>query len=319
MKNQYLEKLMNQIPANSSSSLLREGILSTMAYFHIFKHPLNLRELYSYIPITGITCEQLAEELEQLTKLNLIFEHQGFYALSSAGELVARREQANARANRRMKVAWRHAKIIAFCPFVEAVLISGSMGKGVLHPDDDIDFFIVTQPGRLWIVKVLLTIFKRFFLLNSYRNFCLNYFVDVNSLSITERNRFTATEIALVLPMYNNEVYKRFMQENSWCRKYYPSVRPNDHAKTKPRNQVIRLVEKILGGRFGDRLDDWFLKITLKYLARKYNHLSREQREQDLQSSKSISRHHPDRQQFKVLKQHEEIFSELLKQLNAHG
>ena len=84
-------------------------------------------------------------------------------------------------------------------PFVRGVFLSGSISKGFMSESDDIDYFIITAPGRLWLTRTLLILFKKIFLFNSFRNFCLNYFIDSENLYIPEHNRYTATEIVFLI------------------------------------------------------------------------------------------------------------------------
>ncbi len=142
-------------------------------------------------------------------------------------EAVRRRIDGNLRASARLKTARRYTKIMAAFPFVQGVFISGSLSKGFAGPDDDIDYFIVTNPRRLWLTRSLLTLFKKFFLVNSHRNFCINYFVDTQHLAIRQQNRFTATELAFLLPTYNSQLHQRILQENEWIRNYYPVFSQN--------------------------------------------------------------------------------------------
>ncbi len=198
-------------------------------------------------------------------------------------------------------------------------MISGSMSKGVLDADGDVDFFIVTQPGRLWIARVLLTLFKRIFLLNSYKNFCLNYFVDSEHLEIPDQNVFTATEVALIMPMFNDELYKIFLEQNLWYKQYYPNIEPMQHTKTSRKSVLSRWFEALLGEKMADNLDDYFMKLTRRYLKRKYSHLSPDQFESDLMSTKSVSRHHPERQQYRIIQKYEGIKAELRSKLAENG
>ncbi len=114
-------------------------------------------------------------------------------------------------------------KLISRFPFVRAVLASGSLSKGYMDEKSDIDFFIITAPHRLWIARTLLVLYKRLFLGGSHKHFCVNYFVDEDHLEIEEKNLFTATELATVLPLYGAEQYKSLIKTNGWVRDFFPN------------------------------------------------------------------------------------------------
>ena len=113
------------------------------------------------------------------------------------------------------KIAQFMAHIIKRFPFVRGIFISGSLAKWNVSTQTDIDFFIITKRGRLWLTRSALIAFKKFFLLNSKKFFCLNYFITDDHLEIEDRNIFTAIEIASVKPIFNLELYLKFLEANS--------------------------------------------------------------------------------------------------------
>jgi hypothetical protein len=294
---------------------LKDGIVSTLAYFAVFDHPLTADEILELSPATEYTAFSVSLILNRLVSEGIVTEKNGFYFLGKDNQQVERRKQANIYAKKRMRAAWFHAGIIARFPFVRGVLISGSLSKGVMKRKDDIDFFIITEPGRLWVVRVLLTLFKRIFLLNSYRNFCLNYFIDTDHLSIPEKNIFTATEVGLILPMYNGELYTRFLESNAWYRSYYPHLQPLFSYRNMPERPVIGLIERLLKRPLGDSLDDFCMNLTRRFLARKYREMNRERFHSDLVVEKGVSKHHPNRQQFRILERYFEISGRIRSQM----
>jgi len=204
----------------------------------------------------------------------------------------------------RMNDARKYASIAAKFPFVRAVFISGSLSKHVMKPDSDIDFFIITEPGKLWVCRTLLTVYKKLILGNSYRNFCLNYFIDSNNLEIPDKNIFTSTEVAFLLPMYNYSVYELFMSKNSWIRAEFPNfkLRQNDF-DAHPRSSK-KLLEFFLNNRFGTMLDRLSFSVFTSFWKRKFSHFGKKRFELNFRSQKDVSKHHPSAFQEKVLSQY---------------
>src|SRR4029453_8923510 len=97
--------------------------------------------------------------------------------------------------------------LIASFPYVRCVCISGSLSKKYFDDTTDIDFFVITKPGRLWVCRTFLILFKKLFLLNSKKYFCINYFIDSDNLEIPDQNIFTATELTTLIPMHDYELY----------------------------------------------------------------------------------------------------------------
>jgi len=296
---------------------LAKSILETLAYFDVFSHPLTLQEIRDFNQTPGCTLSMVESALIDLVAEGWVHESRGCFFLSQDETVVDSRKSANLLAQKRMQAAWFFSSLISRFPFVRAVFISGSLSKGVMDAGDDIDFFIVTVPGRLWITRVMLTLFKRIFLLNSHRNFCLNYFIDAEHLSIPDRNIFTATEIGLILPMYNRELYHKFLDVNSWYRSFYPNMPTVETVRDNPVRYLGSVIEKLLANRTGDRLDDYCLQVTRRFLAHKYQDMKPEWFQSDLETTKSVSKHHPHRQQFRVLDQYQETIGILENQLES--
>ncbi|MGN6476672.1 MAG: nucleotidyltransferase domain-containing protein, partial [Flavipsychrobacter sp.] len=200
-------------------------IRATLQYFHIFKHPLYLEEIHRFSPM-DIPLNELYHALREMVITGAIYEYDNFYMLEDSRELVTRRLEGKQRADALMDEAYRSVSRIARFPFVESVCISGSLSKGYANEKSDIDLFIITKKNRLWICRTILHLFKKMtFLWNAQHSFCMNYFIDESKLCIEEQNRFTATELATLIPAYNSFVYRRLIDENrAWLVNMFPNI-----------------------------------------------------------------------------------------------
>src|SRR6185295_18883003 len=163
--------------------------------------------------------------LERLVSLKLLFRFQNFYSLQDDSQLVTRRVSGNALASKKMKTAKRFSKIVSFFPFVRAVMLSGSISKNYMDENSDIDYFIVTEANRLWVVRTALAVFRRVFLFNSHKNLCTNYFVDSQNLEIRDKNIFTAIELCTTKPMFGRSTIEKFQEANKWAFSFLPNFR----------------------------------------------------------------------------------------------
>ena len=195
---------------------LSKALIRTLLYFDIFQYPLTAKELQQYCQEEKINEQEVNDCLESLVDENLLNEREGFYFSGSDETIVARRKAGNQQADKYRKIAQRFSKIIARFPFVKGICISGSVSKGYADIDSDIDYFIITKSGRLWICRTLLVLFKKVFLFNSHKYFCVNYFIDTQTLEIPDKNLFTATELRFMIPVYNYPLYTEIMKSNSW-------------------------------------------------------------------------------------------------------
>jgi hypothetical protein len=244
---------------------------------------------------------------------------EGYYFLTAKDKsIVAQRKEKEKRAEKMMRKSSFFSKLIGRFPFVEGVCISGSLSKGVMEKDGDIDYFIITKPQRLWICRSFLIMFKKVFLLNSHKYFCTNYFVDTNNLTIPDENIFTATEVSYLLPVVNYEAYEQLMQSNTWIKNYLPHIKlkgNNDCYNATNKPVIKRLVEFILSGSLGEYADNMFFKITLKRWKKKFPYFNQDDFNLNLRTRKNVSKHHPRGYQQKVLQQHEERLATVMEQI----
>lgn len=207
-------------------SEVARAIIKTLLYSDIFEYPLTAGEIFERLEVRCDDPEVVEDELRQLVAAQVIYRFNDFYALRDDVALALRRSAGNKMAKDIMPRAIRRSRLIFSFPFVRAVMISGSLSKNFLDKNGDIDFFIVTAPGRVWLTRGLLALFQRLFLFNSHKYFCVNYYIDHDHLTLDERNIFTATELITLKPMCGNEHYETLLRDNQWVKEYYPQFKP---------------------------------------------------------------------------------------------
>lgn len=294
-------------------------LLKPILYFSLFKYPLTEEEIFNFSKATSK--EQIKLDLNELVNDNIIYKIDDFYLTENNETLIKRRLEGNKMAKNIYQKALTISRLISKFPYVEGVGISGSLSKGYYDDDADIDFFIITSPKRLWIARTFLILYKKIFLLNSRKYFCVNYFISSNALEIEEKNIFTATELTTLLPMFGNGSFHKFYDENKWVENYLPNKTVTDglsklHVVKKP--TTTKITEYFLDSRIGDWLDAAFLRITYKKWKIKFNHLEERQFNVAMKSTKNISKHHPLNFQHKVIDRLNNRYDELREKHNIH-
>ncbi len=285
--------------------------LKPLLYFSLFRYPLTKEEIFAFSGCDNP--EGTKQQLRQLVNKNVVYNIDGFYSLENDATLVKRRLEGNEGAKKIFSKADRMSRLISKFPFVEGVGISGALSKGFFDKDGDIDFFIITSPGRLWIARTLLILYKKIFLFNSKKYFCVNYFVSENALEIQEKNVFTATELVTLIPMYGNGSFHKFYDTNDWAHSRFPNqIFGGDLDTLKPicKTGLTRFIEKLLNTGLGDRLDSFFHRLTYKKWKVKFKDLSRDHFEVAMKSTRDISKHHPQNFQQKVISRLNEKYLE---------
>jgi hypothetical protein len=278
---------------------------------------LTALEIFQNLRINHTSEVEVENLLDKLVSKKILFRKGSYYLLKDDNSYIKRREKGNIIALKRMKTARRMSWLISKFPFIRAILLSGSLSKGFMEADSDIDYFVITHPNRLWFSKTVLMLFKKIFLLNSKRIFCINYFITSDNLEIQEKNIFTATELSTLIPTFGPSVYDEFYDKNIWIRDFYPNYpkRVMDRVLPERRGIVKSLLERVLGTKLGDKLDDYFMEMFENYNRKKYNKYDPKEFKIAFKSSKRESKHHPRFFQKKVLKELNRKIKELEQEL----
>lgn len=288
--------------------------MHTLLYFEFFAHPLSAKEVWMYSNSRESEVV-IKEKLEEFVAQGILYKFDAFYQTKNEPGWLPQRKEAEARAQNYLPIAQRMSKFMACFPYVQAVFVSGSLSKGIVKSDGDIDYFLITHPGRLWLARTLLILFKKTMLFNSHKYFCVNYFIDTAHLEIEEKNLFTATETVTLLPLYGQSWYEKFCNANPWAREYYPNfpLRTVAQSEEKQRFYLKNLVEWLLSGRLGTWLDTRCMQLTLKFWQRKFQAMDSAVFEVALKSRRYVSKHHPLNFQQRVLDQFKKRWEEEIK------
>jgi hypothetical protein len=249
---------------------LNAAIRQTLHYFAFFKHPLSAQEIWQYLKVPA-TQTEVNFALEQLVAQQQLQVQNGFYVMHGKTSWIENRIATVDENLRLLRIGKRVGKWIAVFPFVKAVFISGSLSKKGAGVNDDIDFFIIAQSDRVWIAKTCLIAFKKLFLFNSKKYFCINFIVGTDALEIKKRNIYTATEAASVVPVSQNAIAQAFRQVNAkWIRTFFPN---HENSQWYSHPVVIETLSKTKCPIM-DRIDEWCMQLFQNNTQKKYKHLA---------------------------------------------
>jgi hypothetical protein len=294
--------------AKREINFLPASVLKALLYYDLFSYPLTAEEIKSHCRVVSCSLSLVQEALDELCGDNLIFRYEKFYSVHNNAGLFLRRKKGNEAAARVMDKVNTRSRLIANFPFVRCICISGSLSKNYFDEEADVDFFIITEPNRLWVCRTFLILFKKLFLLNSKKYFCVNYFIDSDNLVIPDKNIFTSIELITLKPVHNYELYEKFFTANHWVKTFFPnSSQQEPNGTPQLNNNWIRNgFEKLLGGKAGEWLDQFFMIKTLEQWKKKFGWLPSHEFELNMRTRRNVSKHHPQGFQVQVLKKYEE-------------
>jgi hypothetical protein len=298
--------------------VLEQSIIKTLVYYDIFHYPLKSEEVFKFLRSNSVTAHDVSERLDLLAERNHLSRFGEYYTLQKNESDIRRRIKGNREAERYLPLARRQAKLIAKFPFVRAVFASGSLSKGYMDEKSDLDFFVITQPNRLWICRAMLALYKRIVLHNSHKYFCTNYFIDTDHLEIEEKNLFTATELATLIPLSGEQYYRALMGRNlHWVTKFFPNFEPTSiegNNVKDPRRKMF--AERLLNFFVGNTGDKLLMRLAAFRWNKLYNHsYSEKDFSIAFKTKRHASKNHPNNFQKSVMDAYEELEAKYLSKL----
>ena len=249
---------------------LERAIVATVAYSDIFDYPLTAAEIHRYlIGSTASRAEIDAALASRCLLSSRLAAGDGYVMLSGREKVAGTREARQRDADRLWPEALRYGRVIASLPFVRMVAVTGELAMDNVQPGSDIDYFIVTQPGRLWLCRLLVIGVVRYASLRGV-TVCPNYLISEDALAIHERNLYAAHELAQMVPIAGHAVYKRLREQNDWVGSELPNAAgPPRELAVQPRAASLRrIAERLLGGRLGTRIERWEMERKIAKLSR---------------------------------------------------
>lgn len=214
-----------------------QTILATLVYADIFSYPLSFREIKRYlISKHEFSDYALKNGLKQLIENQAIIKNDSRdrYALGHRQQVFAIRKHRQTLSQKKLRFARYIASILRFLPTIQLIALTGGLAMNNSEWWDDIDFYIVTRPGTLWLTRALLVVIlevlgvrRRPHDIKIHNALCINMIVDSNHLAIPpkERDLYSAHEIVQLKPLFVcGTTYQKFLIENQWIRDFLPNA-----------------------------------------------------------------------------------------------
>ena len=157
------------------------------------------------------------------------------------------------------------------------VAVCGSLAVDNVDDQGDIDIFCITARGRLWWGQVAAMLLRRLPTFASQR-VCPNFFLPAGSLSLDDRNLYTAHEIIQAVPLAGESVYREFINANGWLDELLPNARRSEADDAGEAGEALAsqpgdrhpgraaaLIERRFSGRLGEALDRLGYETLLRY------------------------------------------------------
>ena len=270
---------------NKKIKATKEAIVKTIAFFDLFDYPLTRQEIWKYAntPKDANGRQRTLMEIQQILdsgELNNIVEQKnGFYFLSGRENIIKTRMAKYNYTDKKIKRALRVAKLFKFIPWIKMIAVGNIIGSHNLKKKSDIDFFIITEPGRIWITRFFCAGLMELLGLrpeegDEQDKICLSFFISEEAMDLQRLmlngskdtrcpigHRVSCAQdiyfiywLAGLIPIYDKDnIYEKFIKANSWLKEYLPNWQTSQLANQRNSgkgfsNFYYDLVDLLFGG-----------------------------------------------------------------------
>ncbi len=238
---------------------LLDAICSTVVYADIFDFPLRPEEIHRDLIAVAASRWETVHAVQELLDLGILARAGPYVVLPGRTGLADLRRDRDARAQILWPTARRFGQLLAAIPFTRMIAVTGSLAVGNPSEDADLDYWIVTAPGRLWLVRGIavgiVRLARRFGVM-----LCPNYLLSTRALALDHDDLFTAHELVQARPLTGAVTYRRMLDSNRWAERWLPNgFRQSEQwfVPASPTVWIRRCGETVLGGRLGNRIESW--------------------------------------------------------------
>jgi hypothetical protein len=253
-------------------STLSEAVLKTILYADVFDFPLTRDEVFRYLLFPRIEHSEVERTLDTLLACTTLDSIGQYVFPAGRGATVATRLEREVHARRAWRQARRYGRLIWMLPGVRMAAVTGALAMNNVKREDDIDFLVVAEPGRVWLTRAAVVLLVRLARLRGV-TLCPNYILSAGALRLSTHDLYTAHELAQMVPLHGVATARQLLAENAW----YQDVLPNSEcsipgefvdALPAPAAALKRLGQVLLRRRVFNRVEAWERRRKIARLSR---------------------------------------------------
>ncbi|MDP4001309.1 MAG: hypothetical protein Q8P83_03650 [bacterium] len=210
---------------------VERAILAVLVFFSLYDVGLEKRRIFELLYRASASEEQVVESLANLVSKELIINQDELYSLEPLN--FSKSQTSKYEIAKRWKRVDKYFWLLSILPFVENLSVINSLVIGNADTESDIDFFVVTRPGKLYFTRSLIIVLFR--MLGVYKTrkkirdqFCFGFYVSSDRMSLEKvlikpDDPLFAFWFASFAPLFGRRIYEEFVSENNWIKSYFPN------------------------------------------------------------------------------------------------
>lgn len=202
---------------------IEDAVLATVAYSDVFDMPISIDRLHRFLVGAKATKAEVSAAVDDLVAQERLGRRDDLAYLDGRSEVLAVHDERAVRAEVMWDEAQRWARWLARLPGIRMVAVTGGLAVDSVAPHDDIDYFIITRPGRLWLTRLLVLVVARVAARDG-SELCPNYMVTERAVDMDDRALYVARELAQMVPVVSASRCTDLRRRNDWLLDYLPNA-----------------------------------------------------------------------------------------------
>lgn len=212
---------------------MEKAVLKTLIYANLFDYPLTIFEIHKWLIGKKANLRQVESALGRLIKSSKLKVKSDYYFFPKHQGIFLARLRWETQSRTYLKKAQLIAQILKLIPTIKLIGISGGLAMNNASKTDDIDLFVITGKGRLWISRLLILGFlsltgQRRKVTDSKRQaagkLCLNTILEEDCLQQTNKDIYLAHEVLQMKVFWQRGgIYFKYLADNSWVFEFLPN------------------------------------------------------------------------------------------------
>jgi predicted nucleotidyltransferase len=247
----------------------QSSILELLQNYAQCEYPLSLEQIHRMLTVK-VNKEALTETLQSMQHQQLISIHDThhWYTIQGHETTFRKREDRVDSSKKKLAILDEFGKLLRLCPWINTIVLTGSLALDNAKESDDIDLMIITAPGTMFLCRLYAFTLAKLVGLARRRSVeiqpdavCINIWLDSCDLvvPIQKVSVYSAREIvnARVI-MDKNSMFEGFIHENRWIYEKLPNWNakvPNSKSQVPRSNTYLKRLNNLLG-----RIQLWYMR-----------------------------------------------------------
>lgn len=209
---------------NAAANPRLEAVYETVGYADLFDMPIDLDRLHRYLVGQSLSLLETSMAVDTLVERGRLGRRDDLIYLADRAVVLDAYDERSARTAATWPEAEKWGRRVGQLPFVRMVAITGGLAAlDTVGAHDDIDFFVVVRPRRLWMTRLMIMALSR---IAARKDITLrpNFIVSTRSLQMDKPSLGLARKLAQMIVIVGDDLCQSVRRSNEWMFDFFPNA-----------------------------------------------------------------------------------------------